>query len=57
MIILFFIDPYYVVFQENELVRDIFGLGAPIPLDAIPQQKISRSERVSTPDRLVSSSL
>lgn len=36
----------WIAFQENELVRDIFSLGA--PLLGGPVAKISRAERVST---------
>jgi len=31
--------------QENELVRDIFGLGAPVPTDMLAHGKASRTER------------
>lgn len=31
--------------QENELVRDIFGLGAPVPTDMLSHGKASRTER------------
>lgn len=31
--------------QENDLLRDIFGLGAPIPVGALPPQKVSRFDR------------
>ena len=33
--------------QENELVREIFGLGPPIPLGK-PVTKLSKQERVSS---------
>lgn len=36
------------LFQDNELLRDIFGLGAPIPIGAMPSQKVSKFERVSS---------
>ncbi|XP_013410222.1 interferon-related developmental regulator 1 [Lingula anatina] len=31
--------------QENVLIRDIFGLGAPIPVSTLPKTKIHRYER------------
>mgnify|MGYP001545131549 CR=1 FL=1 len=36
-----------IVLQENELVRDIFGLGAVIPAGLPPPKKVSKLERVS----------
>ncbi|KAK2165337.1 hypothetical protein LSH36_52g10022 [Paralvinella palmiformis] len=37
----------YVHLQENEIIRDIFGLGSPIPVSALPVCRGSKAERVS----------
>lgn len=34
-------------FQENPLLREIFGLGSPIP-DGTPVQKLSKNDKVPT---------